>query len=224
MAHRESSPSSLDSSDIEYSRFGFTPESTLHSAMDHNLIDMSDSAMGSPLSSHGSSEFGDDIRAEEHMASEDPGEHADTPTMPPAKRQRTGQFSYRATPVGTTSNYDPGEISSDTEGSVPTSPWASGLVQEDDREIHEQVTICRWLECTAGDLGNMDVLVQHIHDDHIGIRQKKYSCEWEGCNRISMNHASGYALRAHMRSHTREKPFFCTLPGKSPNNHTPAGY
>lgn len=173
---------------------------------------MSDSP--SPLSSHGSSEFGDDVRTEEHLASEDMEEHADAPDIPPAKRQRTGQFSYRATPVGT-SHYDPGEISSDTEGSVPTSPWASGLVQEDDREVQEQVTTCKWLGCTTGDLGDMDALVQHLHDDHIGIRQKKYSCEWEGCHRISINHASGYALRAHMRSHTREKPFFCTLPGKT---------
>ena len=175
---------------------------------------MSDSP--SPLSSHGSSEFGDDIRTE-HLASEDMEEHADVSDIPPGKRQRTGQFSYRATPVGT-SNYDPGEISSDTEGSAPNSPWASGLVQEDDREVQEQITICKWLGCAAGALGNMDVLVQHLHDDHIGIRQKKYSCEWEGCPRVGMNHASGYALRAHMRSHTREKPFFCTLPGKPFSN------
>lgn len=179
--------------------------------MDLKDLDMSDSP--SPLSSHGSSEFGEDIRTEEHLAGEDVEEHPDAPDMPPTKRQRTGQFSYRATPVGT-SSYDPGEISSDSEGSIPTSPWSSGLVQEDDREVQEQITVCRWLSCHAGDLGNMDALVQHLHDDHIGIRQKNYRCEWEGCQRIGLNHASGYALRAHMRSHTREKPFFCTLPGK----------
>lgn len=55
--------------------------------------------------------------------------------------------------------------------------------------------------------------MKHIHDDHIGSRKAKYACEWDDCSRKGLTHASGYALRAHMRSHTREKPFYCTLPG-----------
>jgi hypothetical protein len=74
------------------------------------------------------------------------------------------------------------------------------------------VTVCKWEGCEVGDLENMDNLVEHLHDDHIGTRQKKYSCEWSDCTRKGIPHASGYALRAHMRSHTREKPFYCTLP------------
>ena len=174
-------------------------------------MDGSDSGLDSPLSDHPSSEFGDDVRTSDHNPSED--EHADTPDMPPAKKQRTSHYSYRVTP-GAVSHYEDAQISSDTEGSVPNSPWASGIAPEDN-DVHEQVTSCKWLNCGAGDLGNMDKLVQHIHDDHIGIRQKKYACEWEGCPRIGMNHASGYALRAHMRSHTKEKPFFCALPGET---------
>ena len=80
----------------------------------------------------------------------------------------------------------------------------------------DQVTVCKWEGCEAGDLENMDRLVEHLHEDHIGTRQKKYSCEWSDCNRKGIPHASGYALRAHMRSHTREKPFYCTLPGMCP--------
>ncbi|KAF3918554.1 hypothetical protein ABW21_db0209280 [Orbilia brochopaga] len=96
------------------------------------------------------------------------------------------------------------DISSDTSGSVPGTP------REDD-EHGEQVTVCRWEGCDK-DLGNMDDLVKHIHDEHIGTRRAKYACEWDDCTRKGMSHASGYALKAHMRSHTREKPFYCTLP------------
>lgn len=108
---------------------------------------------------------------------------------------------------------DLGELSEDTDGSVPASPHHPGMSAEDDYGL-EQVTVCKWDGCAAGDLDNMDNLVIHIHEDHIGTRQKKYSCEWSDCNRKGIPHASGYALRAHMRSHTREKPFYCTLPGK----------
>ncbi|KAF3932272.1 hypothetical protein ABW19_dt0203964 [Dactylella cylindrospora] len=96
------------------------------------------------------------------------------------------------------------DISSDTSGSVPGTP------REDD-EHGEQVTVCRWEGCEK-DMGNMDDLVKHIHDEHIGTRRAKYACEWDDCTRKGMAHASGYALKAHMRSHTREKPFYCTLP------------
>lgn len=104
-------------------------------------------------------------------------------------------------------------ISSDTSGSLPNSPSANAQVDE---ELHEQVTECLWDGCPVGDLGNMDRLVEHLHNKHIeGNRQKEkgYTCEWTECSRKGMSHASGYALKAHMRSHTREKPFYCALPG-----------
>ncbi|KAM0286953.1 hypothetical protein ACHAQH_000637 [Verticillium albo-atrum] len=101
------------------------------------------------------------------------------------------------------------DVSEDTEGDIPSSPINARLDEED---FQEQITHCAWDGCDAGDFGNMDKLVEHIHNDHIESRQKKYTCEWNGCNRKSMAHASGYALKAHMRSHTREKPFYCYLP------------
>lgn len=106
-----------------------------------------------------------------------------------------------------------GDLSEDTDGSVPASPNHHPGMSQDDDFGQEQVTVCKWEGCDAGDVENMDNLVEHLHDDHIGTRQKKYSCEWSDCTRKGIPHASGYALRAHMRSHTREKPFYCTLPG-----------
>lgn len=55
-------------------------------------------------------------------------------------------------------------------------------------------------------------LVVHINNIHVVPRQKKFYCQWQGCARMGTPHTSAYALKAHMRSHTKEKPFFCVLP------------
>ena len=102
------------------------------------------------------------------------------------------------------------DVSSDTSGDIPSSPVNARLEEED---FQDQVAVCDWDGCPAGDQGDMDKLVDHIHNSHIENRQKKYTCEWKTCNRKGLPHASGYALKAHMRSHTREKPFYCYLPG-----------
>ncbi|KAJ5098914.1 Zinc finger C2H2 [Penicillium argentinense] len=175
---------------------------------------------GTPLSSVGSAEESDhesvkqDSRAQSPIAS----------NLPPSKRRRTGVASWdRHTPLSSVQDETipppspTASISSDTSGDVPNSPNLLGLLgnnQDDDYtgQTTDQVTVCRWDGCSVGDLGNMDGLVQHLHTEHIGSRQKRYSCEWTDCSRKGQTHASAYALRAHMRSHTREKPFYCTLP------------
>lgn len=112
------------------------------------------------------------------------------------------------------------DVSSDTSGEIPSSPLHARLDEED---FQDQVTECDWDGCPVGDLGNMDRLVEHIHNSHIESRQKKYTCEWMTCTRKGLHHASGYALKAHMRSHTREKPFYCYLPGTAPVPASPNG-
>ncbi|KAI4106487.1 MAG: hypothetical protein LQ339_002947 [Xanthoria mediterranea] len=171
---------------------------------------MSESPLGSPLSSHASSEFAEDIKTEDREHSVDSlADRADGHLMPPSKRRKIGtQGAFRSsTPSLIEAEDDEGDISSDSSGSVPASELGS---LDDDH--HEQVSACRWEGCPAGELGNMDELVKHIHDDHIGQRQKKYVCQWVGCQRQGSEHASGYALKAHTRSHTKEKPFICELP------------
>ncbi|GKT42255.1 INO80 complex subunit 1 [Colletotrichum spaethianum] len=163
----------------------------------------------SPLSSMDNSDASD----------EEVHDYEDESLLRPSKRQKLGAASTTSPAVAAepepeaVPEPDPldgmSDVSSDTSGDIPSSPINAKLDEED---FQEQVTACAWEGCDAGDFGNMDKLVDHIHSDHIESRQKKYTCEWIGCNRKSMGHASGYALKAHMRSHTREKPFYCYLP------------
>jgi hypothetical protein len=194
-----------------------------------------ESPPASPLSEIESDEFPDDVAASERSASGSP-----FPEPRPNKRQRVSgakrpssaalQLAAASEAARARENanevvafgvehipIDDGDLSSDTEGSVPGSPHLrekAGFVDDDDAlDGREQVSVCKWDGCDAGEQGNMDVLVKHLHEEHIHARQKRYSCEWLDCPRKGHPHASGYALRAHMRSHTREKPFYCTLPG-----------
>ncbi|KAJ4163467.1 hypothetical protein LMH87_005191 [Akanthomyces muscarius] len=166
----------------------------------------------SPLSS---------VRSSDH--SDDDGHDFDDAASRPSKRLKVDAAS-RASRASSTAVHDVehdqdvpepdplegmSDLSSDTSGDIPSSPINARLDEED---FQDQVSVCDWDGCEAGDQRNMDRLVEHIHNSHIENRQKKYTCEWKSCSRKGLPHASGYALKAHMRSHTREKPFYCYLP------------
>ena len=213
--------------------------------MDEDLPDTP--ASGSPLSDIDSDDFPEDMKINGRLrsrsrdstisASDDDTTSAMSTTapvdMPPAKRRKTGASSYdHATPQSASTlvplRSPTGSVSSDTSGSVPTSPSFANLgpthplstayaaaqanPENPDSADYVQVTRCLWEGCTDQEQGNMDNLVAHINEVHIVPRQKKYYCEWEGCVRKGQPHTSAYALKAHMRSHTKEKPFMCQLP------------
>ncbi|KAK4540547.1 hypothetical protein LTR36_009077 [Oleoguttula mirabilis] len=101
-------------------------------------------------------------------------------------------------------------ISSDGWSDAPGSPSQSEWTLRDEAQ-----TACLWRDCPFGEAGNNDELVKHVQATHCatgGPKRTKYVCEWGECQRKTSNHPSGYALKAHMRSHTKEKPYYCQLP------------
>lgn len=191
------------------------------------------SRASSSLSSHSDDEFDDDV----HTASDAGTRQHDRAmaAMPPAKRRRLAPHSEQspfthASPTSTTTGriglglanesspiQDDEDVSSDSSGEVPYSAWAlqAASLLDEDALGNEQVQVCAWDGCPAGDLGNQDELVRHVHDEHVGqARKAKYSCEWAECRAKGKTQMNSYALRAHMRSHTKEKPFYCELPGE----------
>ena len=71
---------------------------------------------------------------------------------------------------------------------------------------------CRWEGCTHT-FGDLDRLVGHLQDDHISKEKPKYHCKWAGCDRNGNPLGNRSKIIEHLRTHTREQPFRCEMPG-----------
>ncbi|ESK95414.1 zinc finger protein [Moniliophthora roreri MCA 2997] len=93
--------------------------------------------------------------------------------------------------------------------SRPSSPL--GSKQQQEIIDTEDTVTCQWDNCGIV-FTHLPTLIDHIHNEHIGVHKSNYTCEWATCHRRGLSQTSRFALISHIRSHTGEKPFICSLP------------
>ncbi|CAG8819644.1 20915_t:CDS:2, partial [Racocetra persica] len=71
---------------------------------------------------------------------------------------------------------------------------------------------CMWRGCTKV-LDSLESLISHVGDSHIGSGKATYACDWEGCLRGQKPFTKRHKMYNHLRTHTGERPFVCSVNG-----------
>ncbi|SAL99677.1 hypothetical protein [Absidia glauca] len=82
--------------------------------------------------------------------------------------------------------------------------------QDDGVEQGNDLHLCRWANCCVTTF-SLDKLITHVREAHIGGGKAAYHCEWLGCTRNNKPFMKRHKMHNHLRTHTGERPFVCTV-------------
>ncbi|KAF9116448.1 Zinc finger protein ZIC 1 [Mortierella sp. AM989] len=102
-------------------------------------------------------------------------------------------------------------VAPSTRVSIPT-PSAQKLPSPPPSGSTQSTWTCLWKNCNQV-FGALDWLVSHVEEHHIGLGKSQYTCEWENCVVKQKPFHKHHQVIRHMRTHTGEKPFVCTVDG-----------
>ncbi|KAL0072865.1 hypothetical protein F4703DRAFT_1954014 [Phycomyces blakesleeanus] len=68
---------------------------------------------------------------------------------------------------------------------------------------------CLWRDC-GETFEELQKLITHINDNHVGSGKPTYCCEWEKCIRNQKPFTKRHKMYNHLRTHTGERPFVCS--------------
>ncbi|KAH9268472.1 hypothetical protein BASA83_009315 [Batrachochytrium salamandrivorans] len=76
-------------------------------------------------------------------------------------------------------------------------------------EEEEEVRKCEWDTCEV-EFATAAELVAHVND-HMGSGKASYICQWRNCGRLQKPFTKRHKVQNHVRIHTKERPYACTV-------------